>query len=580
MSQPGFLQDPPQLSNQYDADALLRGHLRRTLGPDVLRDVEPSLRRMGELAAGPLLDLSRAHRRDEPVHVPFDGWGRRVDEVHVNEAWRVYARVAAEEGLIATAYERRHGRFSRVHQFALAYLFHPSSQVYTCPLAMTDGCARTLEVIGATSSETAGLDGAMRDRIVGHLTSRDPAQAWTSGQWMTERIGGSDVGLSETVARRNGDGTFTLHGTKWFTSAVTSQVALTLARPEGNGLGGKGLALFLVELRDAADRLQGITVLRLKDKLGTRNLPTAELLLDGTPAVPVAGLADGVRNMGTMLNLTRTWNAVCAAATLRRGLALARDFAARRVAFGARLAEKPLHLETLADLAAEQQASFLLTFFAVELLGRQEAGELDAAGESLLRLVQPIAKLTTARQTVAGASEVLEAFGGAGYVEDTGLPELLRDGQVLSIWEGTTNVLALEAYRAMLRADALPPLLEAIRRRAEGAAHDSLREASGVALRSADHLESWWSEADTRGAWLHEAAARRVALSIGRTLALALMIEHADWALVNERDARSAEAARRFARHGVDTLSDAPRPPDATTRLALGEALDPDSLQR
>lgn len=570
MPDSAFLQAPPQLPNQYAADALLRSHLRRTVDADVLREIEPSLQNMGELAAGKLLTLSRAHRRDEPVHVPFDAWGNRVDEVRINDAWRVYARVAAEEGLIAIPYERKHGRFSRVQQFALAYLFHPSSQVYTCPLAMTDGCARTLEAIGD------GL-GANRDRIVGHLTSRDPAQAWTSGQWMTERIGGSDVGLSETVARRDANGGFTLHGTKWFTSAVTSQVALTLARPEGNGLGGKGLALFLVELRDAAERLQGITVLRLKDKLGTRNLPTAELLLEGTPAFPVAGLADGVRNMGTMLNLTRTWNSVCAAATLRRGLALARDFAGRRVAFGAKLAEKPLHLETLADLAAEQEASFLLTFFAIELLGRQEAGELDASGDALLRLVQPITKLTTARQTVAGASEVLEAFGGAGYVEDTGLPELLRDGQVLSIWEGTTNVLALEAYRAVLRADALPPLLEAVRRRAEAAAHASLREPCGVALRSADHLESWWADAGTRGPWLHEAGARRVALTIGRTLALALLIEHADWALANERDARSAEAARRFARAGVDKLADAPRPPDATSRLALGEHLDPDT---
>jgi len=567
----GFLQEPPQLSNQYDADALLRSHLRRSVDPDVLGAIEPSLQLMGELAAGRLLDLARVHRRDEPVHVPFDPWGRRIDEVHVNDAWREYARVAAEQGLIALAYERAHGRFSRVQQFALAYLFHPSSQVYTCPLAMTDGCARTLEVLGG------GL-GATRDRIVSHLTSRDPAQAWTSGQWMTERIGGSDVGLSETVARSDGNGGFTLHGTKWFTSAVTSQVALTLARPERNGLGGKGLALFLVELRDSEQRLQHITVLRLKDKLGTRNLPTAELLLDGTPALAVAGLSDGVRNMGAMLNLTRTWNAVCAAATQRRALMLARDFARRRVAFGATLAEKPLHLDTLADLAAAQQASFQLTFFAVELLGRQEAGELDARGDSLLRVVQPLAKLTTARHAVGGASEVLEAFGGAGYVEDTGLPELLRDAQVLSIWEGTTNVLALEVYRALLRADALPPALELIRSRAEAAAHRSLREASGVALRTADHLESWWSETETRVPWLHESSARRFALTLGRTLALALLIEHADWAIANERDGRFSEAARRYARSGVDLLCDAPRPPLATTRLALGEALDPELL--
>jgi len=571
MSDSEFLQSPPALDDQYAADPLLRSHLRRTVDPDALSAIEPSLARMGGLAAGRLLALAREHRLEEPVHVPYDGWGQRIDEVRVNPAWQTYARVAAEEGLIATAYERAHGRFSRVHQFALAYLFHPSSQVYTCPLAMTDGCARTLEVLGG------GL-GAVRDRVFARLTSRDPDRAWTSGQWMTERIGGSDVGLSETVALHDADGGWRLQGVKWFTSAVTSQVALTLARPEGNPAGGKGLAMFLVELRDTAGRLQGIEVLRLKEKLGTRNLPTAELRLGGTPAWPVAGLGDGVRNMTTMLNLTRTWNAVCAAATLRRGLALARDYARRRFAFGALLAEKPLHLETLADLAAEQEASFQLTFFSVALLGRQEAGELDARGESLLRLVQPLAKLTTGRQCVAGASEVLEAFGGAGYLEDTGLPELLRDGQVLAIWEGTTNVLALEAYRAVLRADALPVALEEIRRRAAGVAHPSLREPAGVALRAADHLEAWWAQAGARGGWLHEAGARGFALTLGRTLALALQLEHADWGIAHERDARAAEAARRFARLGIDRLTDDAHLPDATTSLALGERLDPESL--
>jgi alkylation response protein AidB-like acyl-CoA dehydrogenase len=377
---------------------------------------------------------------------------------------------------------------------------------------------------------------------------------------MTERSGGSDVGLSETVARRDETG-WRLYGTKWFTSAVTSQVALALARPEGNGPGGKGLALFLVELRDGEGRLRNITVLRLKEKLGTRNLPTAELRLEGTPAEPVAGLSDGVRDMGTMLNLTRTWNAVCAAASLRRGVALADDYARRRIAFGAPLAEKPLHQETLGDLAAEQEAAFLLTFHAVEQLGREEAGELDAAGEVSLRLLHPLAKLTTARQAVAGASEVLEAFGGAGYVEDTGLPELLRDAQVLAIWEGTTNVLALEVYRAIHRSDALAPTLESLRRRARGASDSSLREPAQAAVRAADHLEQWWGRAGIRGPHAQEAGARRFALTLGRTLSLALLVEHADWAIARDGgDARAASAARRFARIGVDWLRDGDEP--------------------
>lgn len=564
----GFRQDPPQLPDPWRDDALLRRWLARTVAADALCAIEPELEEMGALAAGRLYELALAHRRDEPEHVPFDPWGRRIDEVRVNPAWREYARVAAERGLVAIGYERAHGRFSRVHQFALVHLFHPSSQMYTCPLAMTDGAARTLETLGR---------GPLFARALGRLTSRDPETAWTSGQWMTERAGGSDVGLSETVARRDAAGVWRLHGVKWFTSAVTSQMALTLARPEGNGPGGKGLALFYLELRDAQGRLQGIEVLRLKEKLGTRNLPTAELRLAGAPATPVAGLSDGVRNMGAMLNLTRTWNAVCATASLRRGLALARDYARRRIAFGAPLAEKPLHLDALAGMAAEADAAFALTFDTVARLGAQEAGEGSPRGEALLRLLHPLAKLTTAKQAVAGASEALEAFGGAGYVEDTGLPELLRDAQVLAIWEGTTNVLALEVARAVLRADALAPALEEIRGRARAAAHAALRAPAQIALRAADHVEAWWAAGPARGAALHEAALRRFALTLGRSFALAALLEHADWALEREGEARAAAAARRFAAHGVDLLRD-DEPLAATTALALGEALDASAL--
>ena len=569
---PFFVQAPPRLADPWADDAFLRSWLTRSVDSDVRREIEPELAEMGELAAGRLHELAVRHRRDEPVHVPFDAWGRRTDEVRVNAAWQEYARVASERGLVAIGYERANGRFSRVHQFALVHLFHPSSQFYTCPLAMSDGAARTLERLGQDL-------GATRERAIAHLTTRDPARAWTSGQWMTERTGGSDVGLSETVARRGDDGVWRLYGVKWFTSAVTSQMALTLARPEGNGPGGKGLALFYVELRDAAGRLRNIEVLRLKDKLGTRQLPTAELRLDGTPAEPVAGLGDGIRNMASMLNLTRTWNAVCASSTLRRGLALARDYARRRVAFGAPLAEKPLHLETLADLAAESQAAFALTFHTIACLGEQEAGEGDARGEALLRLLHPIAKLCTGRQAVAGASEVLEAFAGAGYVEDTGLPELLRDAQVYPIWEGTTNVLALEAVRAVLRADALAPALEDIRRRAHAAQSAALRAPAAAALAAADHLEAWWAGASTRGAALHEAGLRRFALTVGRSYALALLVEHADWELA-QGDGRTAAAARRLARTGVDLLPDGDEALGATTALALGDVVDPAWLDR
>src|SRR5258705_3111506 len=194
----------------------------------------------------------------------------------------------------------------------------------------------------------------------------------------------------KTAERSHGD-EWKLYGTKWFSSATTSQMALTLARPEGNPAGGSGLALFYVETRDehGAPR-DGLFVNRLKDKLGTRKVPTAELLLDGLAAIPVSGLADGVKNIAPMLVVTRIWNAVGASSGMRRGLALSRDYARKRMAFGASLAQKPLHVETLADVAVEFEAAFHLTFRAVELLGREEAGTMTAREAELFRLLTPV----------------------------------------------------------------------------------------------------------------------------------------------------------------------------------------------
>src|SRR5262245_42936416 len=352
-----------------------------------------------------------ADRRNEPVLTQWDAWGQRIDRIEVSPLWRDARVLAARHGMVAAGYEPRLGARARTHQFAIVHVLAPSLDVYTCPLAMTDGAARTLLASG---------DRALIDRYVPLLTTRDPAAMWTSGQWMTERTGGSDVSRSETVARRDGE-TWRLYGTKWFTSASTSEMALTLARPEGNPDGSRGLALFLVELRDRDGRLRNIQVNRLKDKLGTRKVPTAELTLDGAPATLVGATGDGVRAITPMLAITRTWNAISAVSAMRRGLALAGDYARRRSAFGALLADKPLHADTLAVLEAEYAAAFCLAFRAVSVLGRLEHAapgdpERDA-DERLSRVVTPIAKLVTARQAVAVTSEAIEACGGAGYVE-------------------------------------------------------------------------------------------------------------------------------------------------------------------
>jgi len=528
----------------------LRGYLGRVLPAGVLREVEPELEEMGELSGAELYRLQLADRLNEPRLVRYDAWGRRVDRIEVTEVWKRAERLAAEAGVVATAYEGRNGRYSRTHQFALAYLFTPSTDIYSCPLAMTDGAARTLLASGNRD---------LIERAVPRLTSRDPATFWTSGQWMTETTGGSDVGRSQTVARLE-DGRWRLYGRKWFTSAAASEMALTLARPEGNPPGGRGLALFYVECRDADGIPVGMRIERLKDKLGTRKLPTAEIELDGTPATLVAGTDHGIRNIVPMLALTRTWNGVSALAYMRRGLALARDYAARRVAFGAPLAEKPLHVDTLAGLQAEFEGAFHLVFRVVQLLGAAEAGELDEDGARLLRILTPVMKLTSARQAVAVTSETVESFGGAGYVEDTGIPVLLRDAQVLSIWEGTTNVLSLDALRALGGAEEMAEvwrLFEGEARRAiegGGAVVEGLADPARAALAGLESAGLWLREAGARGTDALEAGARRFALTVGRCLELALLVEQARWSAAEHGDHLPAAAARRLAANGVDLI--------------------------
>jgi alkylation response protein AidB-like acyl-CoA dehydrogenase len=540
-----FYQTPPELGNQYLADDVLRRYLRHTLPPDAFATIEPSLSEVGELAGGELYRASLEHRREEPRLEPWDAWGKRVDHIEITPFWKRAARISAEKGMIATAYERKSGAYSRVHQFSLVYLVDPSWHVYSCPLAMTDGAARTL---------IASQNHALIDRAIPRLTSRNPDDAWTSGQWMTERTGGSDVAICETVARRDGD-RWRLHGTKWFSSATTSQMALTLGRPEGNPPGGSGLALFYVEVRRPDGTMNDILVNRLKEKLGTRMVPTAELTLDGALAIPVIGLKDGIKNITPMLAITRTWNAVAAVATMRRALALAKDYAARRVAFGGPLLEKPLHVDTLASLEAEYEGAFLLTFRAVELLGKEEAGELAEHETALLRLLTPIVKACTAKQAVAIASEALESFGGAGYVEDTGLPTLLRDAQVLPIWEGTTNVLSLDALKALgseggaamgaLKAEIDGPLFTTT--------DPALRPCAEAAHAACERACAWLVQ-HLKDPMAMEAGARRFALTMGRALELALLCGHAQWCLDHGRGGRAAAAARQLLRSGIDLL--------------------------
>ncbi|KAK3084005.1 hypothetical protein FSP39_006649 [Pinctada imbricata] len=424
-------------------------HIYQINGDKVFKSFEGDLERFGQRVATEINELGLQCEREPPRVEHYDAWGRRVDRLITSPAWRKQHDIAAEEGLITIAYERQFKEWSRLYQMAKLYLFSPSSGLYSCPLAMTDGAAKIIE--GISKDYPWLMNGPYQ-----HLVSRDPSQFWTSGQWMTERGGGSDVASgTETYAIAQGDGSYHLHGYKWFSSATDSDMTFTLARVVDNEgqfvKGTKGLSLFYLETRDKNGDTNGIHIQKLKNKLGTRQLPTAELLLDGAVAFKVSDEGRGVAGISNMLTISRLHNSMSSASIMRRILNLARDYATRRRAFGNLLKDYPLHIQTLARLEVEARAATLLTLEIARYLGREDNGIATEQDQMMIRLLTPLAKLYTGKQAMSVVSEGIESFGGQGYIEDTGIPVMLRDAQVLTIWEGTTNILSLDVLRAVIK---------------------------------------------------------------------------------------------------------------------------------
>ncbi|XP_040981686.1 acyl-CoA dehydrogenase family member 11-like isoform X2 [Aquila chrysaetos chrysaetos] len=524
-----LFQEQPETGNPYLEDALLRSYLKTHLPPKVLEEVNQDLERFGNRLLTKIKHLGWECELNPPVFRQYDAWGRRVDHIVTCLAWRTMKEIAAEEGLIAEAYERRYSNWSRLHQAVKLYLFSSSSGGFSCPLAMTDGAAKVIESLGIPGSLKNAFD---------HLTSRDPKKFWTSGQWMTERRGGSDVANgTETVARKQPDGTYRLYGFKWFTSAADSDVALTLARvadAEGQvkqwPQGFSNLSLFFLKVRDEEGKLNSIQVQRLKDKLGTRQMATAELWLDGAKAELISAEGRGVASISHMLNITRIHNVIGAVASMRRMISLSREYARRRVAFGKLLKDHPLHMQTIARMEVQTRGAFLLLMEIVRLLGLVETNMASEQDQLLLRLLTPVAKLYTGKQASAVVVEAMESFGGQGYMEDTGLPVIVRDTLVLSIWEGTTNILSLDVLRSLTRShgQVMAMFFSTVQKKLELASSTAKLEPAVKQMRDAiSSLAQFMQAADSRGAVTMELAARDFSYTLARIYAGALLIEHA-----------------------------------------------------
>jgi alkylation response protein AidB-like acyl-CoA dehydrogenase len=518
MQESDFFQQGPVLKNQFTSDSLLRDFLKQEVPTDHHDEIEKDLTSFGERVVSELTSYVNSAEDNPPKLTSFDPWGNRIDHIETDSGWRALQKVAAEEGIVAHGYKRKFGEHSRIFQMAKLYLFHPSSAYFSCPLAMTDGAAKLLETIETKQEQTKAFE---------HLTSFDPNTFWTSGQWMTEKTGGSDVSKTETIAKKE-NGQWKLYGVKWFTSSTTSEMALALARiqdDEGNLIpGSRGLSLFYIELRDSNGQLKNIEILRLKDKLGTKALPTAELRLKGTPATLISEQGLGVKTISLMFNVTRIYNAVTATAAFRRILFLAEDYSTKRSAFGKKLIDHSIHKTLLAKAQIHYQSCFHLTFYVAKLLGICDLNPEAQKENQLLRILTPITKLYTAKKNMNWTSELLESFGGAGYIEDTGIPKWLRDAQVLTIWEGTTNVLSLDVLRSIIKEDTLKDFFIDVKSRLKninkGELQNSLAKVEGACLQ----LESFCKNSDHEQI---ESVARDFAFTLGNIMAASLMLEFA-----------------------------------------------------
>ena len=353
------------------------------------------------------------------------------------------------------------GRVPQPVKFALGYLGMQAESGVFCPVSMTDALARVLE---RYASEP------LKRRFLPSLTALNMAELKQGAMFLTESQGGSDVGLTATVAKPRSytdddlQPEWELWGDKWFCSNVSADLILTLARPEGAPAGTRGLGLFLVPKKLVDGLHNAYTINRLKDKLGTRSLATGEVTLNGALAYQVGALDRGFVQMTEMINLTRIWAAIGSLAAMRRSFLESLIHTRGRVAFGRPLAEHPLMRRQLVDLLIEVEGCAALAFEATAILERvdRHGAEED---RRLLRILTPLCKYYIPKRGEYVILEALEIRGGNGYVEDWVNPRLLRDAIVNVVWEGSSNVIVLDVARAVDREGAAAALFGMLHQR-------------------------------------------------------------------------------------------------------------------
>jgi hypothetical protein len=439
-NQAGLLAPDTTGMNFYRADPALTDLLKLHLPDALFRHIEPHLDRLGGLAGGTLDECARLADRHTPVLHQRDRFGRDSQYIEYHPAYRELEKVAfGEFGIHALSIRKGimgwPDKYPVVAKHAFTFLFNQTEFGMGCPINVTDGCAKLLNNFGSEALKARYLDG---------LTQTDMSKLTQGGQFMTEKEGGSDVGTLTTTAVQEGDH-WRLHGEKWFCSNADAEVVMLLARPEGAGPGTRGVGLFLMPRRLEDGSQNHYRIVRLKDKLGTRSMASGEIKLEGAIAYAVGKLDRGFVQMAEMVNSSRLSNGVKSTSLMRRAYHDAMTVARNRVVFGQRIIDLPLARRQLMKIMLPTEQALSMSFLTADALDRAEAGSQDAA--ALLRILTPTLKFRATRDARKACGDALEMRGGIGYIEEFATARLLRDAHLGSIWEGTGNIVAIDALK-------------------------------------------------------------------------------------------------------------------------------------
>ncbi len=451
---------PPRRQDWYSSDEHLRWLVRESVGESIWPTADGALAELGELVPQRVESLAALADRHPPVLQQYDARGSRVDAIEFHPAYEELINTVLGFGTVRSGHvpgwRGLSGPAPRALTSAVSYMFLQSDQAITgCPVGMMDAMARCL----------TRNDPVLAARFVPQIAD-DTGHHLTSAMFLTEKAGGSDVGANETVAVRDDDGEWRLHGEKLFASCRQFVFFIFMARPEGAPSGPAGLGLFLMpHVLDSGAR-NAILIHRLKNKFGTRAMASGEVGLRGAFAWQVGELDRGMRQMMDMVSLTRVGIVAATAGAMRRNTVEALDHTAQRSTFGGVLQTHALMRDSLAELVVDSTAALSATIAVSELLDSADSGDAEAGGA--LRLLTPLFKGYFTERARISAGDAMEIRGGNGFIEDWPDARLLRDVSVHAIWEGSGNVIALDVLRA-LRRGAGPHFLGDLERRAEAA---------------------------------------------------------------------------------------------------------------